>query len=559
VATLEITRSILPLVYKTIAVGAVSALLSIFLFLIFRIYPPRSVRQAYQAILKNDRRLRRAEQVANLGNLEYIVSSDIVRASDGAARIIGLQGKEWKMADIRKIVLPEYHDEFNAAIKDMIDNFGHSRVKLKIMRPDNGRIIDIQAFAEYDSRNGIIFGVVQDITDISNTEEEKLKLEAQLLQSQKMETIGQLAGGIAHDFNNILTAIAGFGFLLKMQMQDNPAAAHKVNQILDATDRAAALTQSLLTFSRKQISNPRPIDINETIRATEKMLATMTGEHISIVLNLTDRKTPALADSNQIVQVLMNLAVNARDSMPEGGTLTIETEKVCIDDLLLKMHEYDGACNYILISFSDTGTGMEEQTRQKIFEPFFTTKDIGKGTGLGLSIVYGIVKQHKGFIDVQSEPGAGSTFQIYLPELEMEIEKPEPDAPFEYEHFTETILIADDEQTLRQALSGMLQTFGFKVIEADSGHDAVEKFREMKDSIDLLLLDVVMPGKRGVEAYGEIFEIRSDIKVIFISGYSDDHLSGRVISDSNAHFIFKPISPKKLFDKIKSVLQAGVK
>jgi PAS domain S-box-containing protein len=557
VATLEITRSILPLVQNTILIIAGSTLLAILLFFAFRIFPPRSVRQAYRAILQNHYRLRRAEEVANLGSVEYFTDTEILRVSAGAARIFGFSGEDRRLSDIFDITLPEYHAHLQKALTDLTENGKSFIIKYKIRKASDGTLVDILSYAEYDSGNRSAFGVVQDITDLAKAEEETIKLEAQLLQSQKMETVGQLAGGIAHDFNNILTAISGFSFLLKLDIKDNPAAARRVEHILAAVDRAADLTQNLLTFSRKQINNPQPVSLNETILSARNMLESMIGERIKIELHLTGLNTSALADDNQIIQVLMNLAANARDAMPDGGTITIGTERTRIDDLLLKMHEYESTGNYIAITFSDTGCGMPEKTRQRIFEPFFTTKEAGKGTGLGLSMVYGIVKRHKGFIDVQSEHGSGSVFTIFLPALDMKIEKSDSDLVFQYEHFTETVLVADDDSSLRQALGGMLKAFGFTVIEANSGAEAVSKFREMKDAIHLILMDVIMSGKNGIEAYKEILSIRPDVKIIFISGYSINNLSDSLVMEDRVSFISKPISPKKLFDKMQIALRAG--
>jgi signal transduction histidine kinase len=430
-------------------------------------------------------------------------------------------------------------------------------VEFKVRRLTDARIIDIQSFAEYDSSNRIVFGVIHDITAHRKADEEKEKLEAQLLQAQKMELIGQLAGGIAHDFNNILTAISGFGFLLKLQLKESDSGTMYINQILEAAERAAVLTQSLLAFSRKQHSNPQPAALNSIILKTENMLVSMIGEDIQLTLNLTEQNNSVCADSNQVAQILMNLATNARDSMLKGGTVIIGTERAVIDEAYIKMHGYGSIGNYIVMTVTDSGMGMDKQTRQRIFEPFFTTKPVGKGTGLGLSMVYGIVKQHVGFINVYSELGTGTTFKVYLPAFEMIVEDRESPELFAHKGCTETILVVDDDIALRKALTGMLKEFGYTVIEAHDGNDAVTKFRALKDEIHLILMDVIMPNKGGGDAYQEIKAMQPSVKIILTSGYTGDYLSGKMLMEENVQFISKPISPKELFDKIRSVLSNG--
>jgi PAS domain S-box-containing protein len=402
-----------------------------------------------------------------------------------------------------------------------------------------------------------LLGTYHDITGRKKAETERAKLEAQLLQAQKMEAIGQLAGGVAHDFNNVLATITGFGFLLNRELKGNVKEVQYVSEILQAADRGGALTQSLLAFSRKQQRNPQPMDLNAAIKKTENILATTIGEDIHLSLQLTDQNTTVHADSNQIVQILMNLASNARDAMPKGGAFTIRTERVSLDEAFMTTHGHGSSGDYAVMTVTDTGEGMDAATLKRVFEPFFTTKEVGKGTGLGLAMVYGIVEQHGGFINGYSEVGTGTVFKIYLPALETRAADYENDADFEPDGATETILLVEDNDMLREAMTGMLKAFGYSVIEACDGDEAVTQFRAHKDEIHLVLMDVIMPRKSGGDAYQEIRAIQPDAKVILMSGYAGDYLAGKVDMAEDVHFISKPVSPEKLFEEIRNVLRGG--
>ena len=402
-----------------------------------------------------------------------------------------------------------------------------------------------------------VIGMVSDITERKQAEEEKKKLEAELLQAQKMQAIGQLAGGVAHDFNNILAAISSIGYLLEMQLKENDKGLQYVAELMQAVDRAAVLTHSLLTFSRKQHSNPQPVDLNSVIRKTEKILGRTISEDIRLVQQLTEERTTVHADSNQIVQILMNLATNARDAMPKGGEFTISTECIYLDEAFMKIHDYGRCGHYILMTVSDNGTGMDAATMHRAFEPFFTTKEVGKGTGLGLSIIYGIVKQHNGYVDLYSKKGKGTQVKVYLPVIDTEVEEKESNGSFRTEGATETILLVEDDSALRRAMTQMLQRFGHTVIEAHDGDDAISKFRKHRDEVHLVLMDVIMPRKSGGDAYQELKDIRPDLKIILMSGYAGDFLSGRVSMDGDVQFIPKPVSPKELYEKIRTVLGGG--
>jgi two-component system cell cycle sensor histidine kinase/response regulator CckA len=396
-----------------------------------------------------------------------------------------------------------------------------------------------------------ILNITRDITQWKRSEEEKTRLELQLFQAQKMEAIGTLAAGIAHDFNNILTALVGYAALLRMKIKS--ATLHTyVDHILSASHKATDLVQNLLAFSKQQAISLKPISLHNTIRGTEKLLKRLVTEDIAIRTLLATEDITIMADATQIDQILFNLVTNARDAMPQGGTLTIETKSVELDDEFHRIHGYGEPGRYALFSISDTGVGIDKTTREKIFDPFFTTKEVGKGTGLGLSTVYGIVKQHNGYITVNSEPNAGTTFHIYLP-VANKIDNEENLAPTPMKGGNETILVAEDNEAVRGLISKILIEYGYTTVEAIDGAAAIEEFKKT-DKIDLLILDSIMPKKNGREAYNEIHKIKPDIRVIFTSGYTKDVFLDKGIEDKKFNFLQKPISPDTLLKKVREVL-----
>ena len=380
------------------------------------------------------------------------------------------------------------------------------------------------------------------------------KLEEQLRQSQKMESIGTLAGGIAHDFNNILTAIIGYGSLLQMKMREGDPLRYNVEQILSSANRAATLTQGLLAYSRKQILNPLAVDLNEVIRKVELLLRRLIGEDIELKILLTDKDVTALVDSGQIEQVLMNMATNARDAMPNGGYLFIETDRVELDEETAKTHEFGRPGAYALLTVTDSGAGMDEQTRQRIFEPFFTTKEVGKGTGLGLAMAYGIIKQHDGTITVYSEEGRGTTFKIYIPVVAATERQAQPVELTPILGGQETILVAEDDEVVRTLTCNVLEQFGYSVIEALDGEAAVNRFMENRDRVKLLLLDVIMPKKNGREVLSKIKIFSPDVKTLFVSGYTADVIQEKGLLDPGMQLLMKPVPVNDLLRKIRSIL-----
>jgi two-component system, cell cycle sensor histidine kinase and response regulator CckA len=393
-----------------------------------------------------------------------------------------------------------------------------------------------------------------DITERKHSEEEREKLHAQLQQAQKMEAVGQLAGGVAHDFNNMLTAIMGYCAILNMRLKEDDSLRRFTDQILAVSEKAANLTHSLLAFSRKQIINPKPVALNEIVNGVEKLLTKLIGEDIEFKTILSRHNLVVTADRGQIEQVLMNLIANAGDAMPDGGSLSISTEPFTIDGEFIDVHGYGKIGAYARISISDTGEGMDKETRERIFEPFFTTKEVGKGTGLGLSIVYGIVKQHEGYIDVYTAPKQGTTFNIYLPLTEDKIVIEKSGIPPSNIRGSETILLAEDDKDVRVLIKGFLEKYGYRVIEAVDGADAINKFMRLKESIQFLLFDVVMPKKNGKEAFEKIRMMKPGIKALFMSGHSDDIIYKKGILGERLTLIMKPVSPTNLIRKVREVL-----
>ncbi|MHB8110981.1 MAG: PAS domain S-box protein [Syntrophorhabdaceae bacterium] len=384
-------------------------------------------------------------------------------------------------------------------------------------------------------------------TDIT----ERKQLESQLVQSQKMEAVGTLAGGVAHDFNNLLSAIMGYASLLQMKMEkSNPLYAY-ASHILTSSEKAANLTQSLLAFSRKQVINLKPLMLNDTVEKLHRLLERLIPEDVEFTVKTECERLVVMADSGQLDQVIMNLVTNARDAMPRGGKLSIRVAHAAQSDHI-PLDEKGKPGDFAVIEISDTGTGMDKKTIEKIFEPFYTTKEVGRGTGLGLSIVYGIVKQHNGFIDVQSETGKGSVFSVYLPLVWMEPEEESDNTRIV--GGIETILIAEDNKELCQLSMRVLRDHGYTVLAARDGSMAVELFREHKGNISLVILDVVMPKMNGKEAFDVIRKMDPSMKFIFTSGYTDDIIIERGFENEEYDFLGKPITPATLLKKIREVL-----
>jgi len=499
------------------------------------------------AVASSERKYRGLVDNALVGVYTSTREGKFLYVNDALARIFECETAEELLSSpvVMPSKTPDNHGDFLALLgeKKKIPYY-EAAVSTKTGRL---KTIVISAALEDD----IISGMVVDRTD-------QKKLEDQLRQSQKMEAIGQLAGGIAHDFNNILSAIIGYGHVTLMKMPHNDPLRPNIDSILEAADRAAYLTQGLLTFSRKQSSNKKPGDLNLIIKKAEKFLVRVLREDIEFRTSLQEEALSVFADSNQLEQILMNLATNARDAMPKGGRFTIETERFMLNAEFRSVHGYGQPGAYALITVSDTGIGMNDITRQHIFDPFFTTKEIGQGTGLGLSVVYGILKQHEGYINVYSEPQKGTTFRIYLPISEEAAAEEHEIRESEYpQRGVETILLAEDDTSLRTLVTSILEEFGYTVISAVDGEDAVKKFMENKDSIKLLLFDLIMPKKNGREAYDEIKKMKPDIRALFSSGHAPDLVRQLASSEHGVSVVHKPISPLDLLQKVRTILDEG--
>ncbi|MRR33786.1 PAS domain S-box protein [bacterium] len=512
-------------------------------------------KRAQQELEEATYRLQLATASGHLGIWDRDILSDVLVWDDRMYEIYGIGRDSFSccFAAWRALLHP---DDAAAALEANRAALSGERVydtEFRIVLPD-GTVKHIKAngvvIRDGDGRAIRMIGLNQDIT-------QQKHMEDQLRQSQKMEAIGQLAGGVAHDFNNILTVIYGYCHMMQASMERDSPYRSKVAQVLAAAERAANLTRSLLAFSRKQEMNQQPVSLNDIIQNVGKLLARIIGEDIQMRTVLSANPVKIFADSGQIEQVLMNLAANARDAMPGGGLLIIETEHKEIAEDFIHAHGYGVAGRYVVMSVSDTGAGMDRDTSKKIFDPFFTTKEVGKGTGLGLSIVYGVIKQHNGYIDVYSEQGKGTTFRIYLPLYQGDHHDIEQEAAPDFPSAgTETILLAEDDASIRQLTDSLLGKFGYKVILAENGEEAVEKFRDHHERIGLIVMDMIMPRKSGTEAYQEIRELSPDVKVLFISGYNPDFLRLKGVVSSNEEVLAKPFQPLDFIRKVRCLLDS---
>jgi len=384
-------------------------------------------------------------------------------------------------------------------------------------------------------------------------QEQRASLENQLRQAQKMEAVGRLAGGVAHDFNNLLTVIKGHSDLLEMKLGTLSAAQPSIAQVRKAADRATTLTRQLLAFSRMQVLQPRVLDLNSLISDVSKMLPMLIGEEIEYTFRPGESLARVKADPSQIEQVLVNLAVNAHDAMPNGGKLTISTQNVLLDAAYARKHPPTVAGRYVLLTVADTGCGIDELTKAKLFEPFFTTKELGKGTGLGLATAYGVVKQSGGYIWVDSAPGQGTRFEIFLPQTTAAPQLPCEDEPaVKYSRGAGTVLLAEDEEAVRELASEFLRSSGYEVIAGKDGLDALEKAEQERGTIDVLVTDVVMPRMRGTELAQRLKRARPRIKIVYMSGYLQHNSDEGFVADA-AH-LQKPFSRGSLLKKMREAL-----
>lgn len=408
---------------------------------------------------------------------------------------------------------------------------------------------------EWEGRPAVLT-FLKDVTELKKAEEEKQRLQEQLLHSQKMEAIGRLAGGLAHDFNNLLTVIKGYTQIALLEVDEDSPVRSRLQEIADAADKAASLTRQLLAFSRKQLMEMRIFDLRDEVKKMEKMLKRLIGEDVELVTEISDHECFVRADPVQIEQVVINLAVNARDAMPKGGRLTISVKKVGPEDPFLRSRAFLGGDEYVLLSVSDTGCGIPEEIRDKIFEPFFTTKEPGTGTGLGLSTVYGIVKQLEGHIFVESEVGRGTTFRIYLPaSTSPEVVAEEPEEEKKIPPGQGRLLLVEDNDELRELLRSFLENQGYEVLCAKDGKEALRIFENLQRPVDLILTDLVMPYMSGKELVEQARKYQSEVKVLYMSGYVDQKVLDEATQAEGFRFIQKPFGLDVLLKKIRAILE----
>jgi PAS domain S-box-containing protein len=469
-----------------------------------------------------------------------------LEVNDAICRNLGYSRDELLRMSVSDIEVTEKQEEILQRVRRIMER-GSDQFE-GLHRRKDGSLRNVEVSVNYlPPPHDRFFAFLRDIT-------EHKKLETEYFQAQKMEAVGTLAGGIAHDFNNALTGIVGFGELLRMRMAGDEKALHDLDEIQRCAERASTLTRQLLTFARRQVIEPVNLNLNTLVADLMKLIGKVVGEHIEVKTSL-EKDVPTIhADRGQIEQVVMNLCLNSRDAMPEGGRLVVETGDVSLEEEYVRQNPYMKTGRYALLTVSDTGIGMDEKTRARAFEPFFTTKGPNRGTGLGLSMVYGIVKQHGGFIHLYSEPGKGTAFKVYFPAIEAQPDAvPERRREESVRGGMETILLAEDEEGIRSFIERALKEFGYTVLVARNGEEAIEIFRQHKEIV-LAVLDVVMPRKGGREAFEEMHKQNPRLKVIFMSGYNADAVHDSFVLIPGTPFLQKPFGPTILARKVREVL-----
>jgi PAS domain S-box-containing protein len=505
---------------------------------------------AEQALRASEERYRslmeQAQDAIFVNNAQGIVQ-EVNRAAE---KLVGATHDEIVGRSFLETVPPEDREAAWSAFEKTLEHGQMSDILTVRTQRRDGMIIPTEITASVVEIGGEphVVGLLRDVS-------ERNALAEQLRLAQKMEAIGQLAGGVAHDFNNLLTAILGYSQLLAADLRENPDHFSAIEEIRKAGERAAGLTRQLLAFSRRQMLEPTVLDLNEVVRHIQEMLSRLIGEDIQVVITLESALGSVRADAGQIEQVIMNLAVNARDAMPRGGRLSIETANVDLDNTYAQAHVTGQPGPYVMLAVSDTGIGMDDATRQRIFEPFFTTKEKGRGTGLGLSTVYGIVKQSGGYIWVYSEPARGTTFKVYLPRVQTPAEPlVVPESVSLPAGGNETILLVEDDASVRTLARKTLEARGYRVLEAADGKEAMEIAQSQ--SLDLLLTDMVLPGIGGSEIAARIHDIHPQSKVLYTSGYTDDAIVRGGLIERGSAFLEKPFTPNLLARRIREVLDA---
>jgi hypothetical protein len=512
-------------------------------------------KQAAEAALRtSERRFRALVEESWDGVALFGADGTILYGSPATTRLLGYDLTEFVGRNAFEFIHP---DDQQGVVARLTEVMAQPRARVHVaarVRHKNGNWRDLEGVFTNLLDDPSVAAIVNNYRDATD----RRNLEEQVILSQKMEAIGRLAGGVAHDFNNILTAIGGYTDLLLADLPEHDPRRHDVEEIYQAAQRAATLTQQLLAFSRRQVMQPKVVDLNALVADIEKMLRRLIGEDILFATVLHPRVGNVRADPGKLEQVIVNLAVNARDAMPDGGRLTIETRNVELDESYVADHPSVAPGPYVLIAVTDTGMGMDDETKARIFEPFFTTKARGKGTGLGLATVYGIVRQTGGHIWPYSEPGRGTTMRVYLPRVDSPadpVERPERVAP-ESLRGAETILLVEDEEPVRSVTRQLLERNGYTVFEATDGPGALALVGEENGGVefDLLLTDVIMPGMSGRQLADQLKSRRPNLLVLFMSGYTDDAVVRHGMLEPGLAYVEKPFRPPALLQKVRDLL-----
>ena len=519
-------------------------------------------KQTEEALRRSEAAQRAVIEASPLAILSLSPSGHIRSWNPAAERMLG-----WSADEVLGCYLPDLGDEHEGNRGDESARLiarvaaGHaiSQVETSRQRRDGSPLVVSLSAAPLRGPDGEVTGIMailEDVTDRRQAAAERERLEAQLRQAQKMEAVGQLAGGVAHDFNNLLQVISGYGELAVADAEAGSPLRQSLDQMMKAAARAATLVQQLLAFSRRQVLEMQTVDLNHVIGEIARMLRRVIGEHIALEIVAGPDLGTVRADPGQVEQMLMNLCINARDAMPEGGSLTISTSNTRFDQEYCRVHTWARPGRYVQIAVADNGEGMDRATLARVFEPFFTTKSPGKGTGLGLATVYGLVKQHRGFIHAYSEPGRGTTFRIYLPEVDSPATAREDHGEPEPTGGTETVLVAEDDTMVRDLTRSILEGAGYTVLTAADGREAAQIFAAHADAIDLAILDVVMPELGGRAVHEHMLAIRPDVRVLFSSGYSLDAIHTNFELDPGLSLLQKPFSHQDLLRKVREALES---